>query len=146
MPKICLSYHLEHLENNDGVLDEPTASVEAGGSGIERATLEKATQFGRLIEARMDPCLELLGWTWDDVLPDGMTVGELREHITKGLGPILLNEQENLPGHLMQVFRRLRAEKLSAKNAQPTIANSLATMTSNFASYIRSTIVNVRTA
>lgn len=137
---------MDKLQHNDGVLDDLTASPEAGGSGIERATLEKATQFGRLIEARMDPCLELLGLTWDDVLPEGMTVGELREHITKGLGPVLLNEQENLPTHLMQVFRRLRAEKLPAKSSQSSLATGLANMSASFASYIRSTVASTRVA
>lgn len=137
---------MNQIDHTDGVLDEVTPSTEAGGSGIQRATLEKATHFGRLIEARMDPCLELLGMTWDDVLPKGMTVGELRVQITKGLGPVLLHEQENLPTHLMQVFRRLRSEKLLAQNPQPSIVNNLESISTDFVSYIRSTLAPLRVA
>lgn len=110
---------MKNIEHTDGVLDEPTASPEAGGSGIDRSNVPEAIlRIARLIEERIEPCLEFLKLSWDDVMKPGETVLDVERTILGRLGPRLVKEPKNLARYMVQIMQQIHQEAQQAKAAQ----------------------------
>jgi hypothetical protein len=117
-PKSTIIPSVKNFEHNDGVLDETTAPREAGGSGIDRAPLpQDILTIARLIAERIEPCLDFLKLTWDDVMKPGETVLDVKRTILGRLGPRLVNEPENLPRYMVQIMMQIHQEAQQAKAA-----------------------------
>lgn len=74
---------------------DPTAGASASDSAIRRFVIEQTTDLVRQVNSRIDPCLEVLGISFEQIRPNGMSDEELRREIAQLVVPKLLTVADN---------------------------------------------------